>query len=136
MMRRSKAKELDLKVEAIFRDSVSVGVDPHTIGVGPSVAIPKLLKRNNLTLDDIDVFEISEEHASMVLYTIDALKIPEDKVNPWGGDIALGHPIGASAGIIVAKLIDILKVNKLKRGIVTLCVGMGMGVAALIELDE
>ena len=112
---------------------VSVGVPPEIMGIGPSVAIPLLLKKNNLNVDDIDLFEINEAFAGQAIYCIKKLKIPENKVNIHGGAIAIGHPLGCSGARLVIAMLNQLKLYNKKRGIVSMCVGTGMGCAALIE---
>lgn len=132
LMSRERAAALGLPVLGVFVDFVCVGCDPSVMGIGPSVAIPKLLKRNNLTIDDVDVFEINEAFASQVLYCIRALGIPESKVNMFGGAIALGHPIGCTGTRVVGTMLNIMERKGLRTGVVSLCVGSGMGVAALV----
>ena len=112
---------------------VSVGVPPEIMGIGPSVAIPLLLKKNNLNIDDIDLFEINEAFAGQAIYCIKNLKIPENKVNIHGGAIAIGHPLGCSGARLVITMLNQLKIYNKKRGIISMCVGTGMGCAALIE---
>ena len=112
---------------------VSVGVPPEMMGIGPSVAIPILLKKNNLKIEDIDLFEINEAFAGQAIYCIKKLKIPKDKVNIHGGAIAIGHPLGCSGARLVIAMLNQLKIYNKKRGIVSMCVGTGMGCAALIE---
>jgi len=112
---------------------VSVGVPPEIMGIGPSVAIPLLLKKNNLKIEDIDLFEINEAFAGQAIYCIKKLKIPESKVNIHGGAIAIGHPLGCSGARLVISMLNQLKLYNKKRGIVSMCVGTGIGCAALIE---
>ena len=114
---------------------VSVGVPPEIMGVGPSVAIPLLLKKENLSIDDIDLFEINEAFAGQAIYCIKKLKIPENKININGGAIAIGHPLGCTGARLVITMLNQLKLYNKKRGIVSMCVGTGMGCAALIERD-
>ena len=114
---------------------VSVGVPPEIMGIGPSVAIPLLLKKEGLTIDDIDLFEINEAFAGQAIYCIKKLKIPEDKINIHGGAIAIGHPLGCTGARLVIAMLNQLKLYNKKRGIVSMCVGTGMGCAALIERD-
>ena len=116
-----------------IKSYVSVGVPPEIMGIGPSVAIPLLLKKNKLTIDDIDLFEINEAFAGQALYCIKKLKIPEDKVNVHGGAISIGHPLGCSGARLVIAMLNQLKLYNKKWGIVSMCVGTGMGCAALIE---
>lgn len=112
---------------------VSVGVPPEIMGIGPSVAIPLLLKKNNLSIEDIDLFEINEAFAGQAIYCIKKLKIPDSKVNVHGGAIAIGHPLGCSGARLVISMLNQLKLYNKKRGIVSMCVGTGIGCAALIE---
>jgi acetyl-CoA C-acetyltransferase len=128
-----KAKQLGLKPLAFIVDSCVAGVDPDQMGLGPVVAIEKLLKRNNLTVKDIDLFEINEAFAAQYLACEKLLKLDRDKVNVNGGAIALGHPIGMSGARLVLTLAHELRRRKLKRGIASLCIGGGMGIATLIE---
>ena len=114
---------------------VSVGVPPEIMGIGPSVAIPLLLKKTGLSIKDIDLFEINEAFAGQAIYCIKKLKIPEKKVNVHGGAIAIGHPLGCTGARLVIAMLNQLKLYNKKRGIVSMCVGTGMGCAALIERD-
>ena len=114
---------------------VSVGVPPEIMGIGPSVAIPLLLKKTGLSINDIDLFEINEAFAGQAIYCIKKLKIPEKKVNVHGGAIAIGHPLGCTGTRLVIAMLNQLKLYNKKRGVVSMCVGTGMGCAALIERD-
>ena len=114
---------------------VSVGVPPEIMGIGPSVAIPLLIKKEGLKIDDIDLFEINEAFAGQAIYCIKKLKIPENKVNIHGGAIAIGHPLGCSGARLVIAMLNQLKLYNKKKGIISMCVGTGMGCAALIERD-
>jgi acetyl-CoA acyltransferase 1 len=95
-MKRSRAQELGQPILAKFVAATVTGLAPRIMGIGPSLAIPKLLGKLNITLDDVDVVEINEAFASMAVYCRDTLKVPESKLNPRGGAIALGHPLGAT----------------------------------------
>ena len=114
---------------------VSVAVPPEIMGIGPSVAIPLLLKKEGLKIEDIDLFEINEAFAGQAIYCIEKLKIPENKINIHGGAIAIGHPLGCTGARLVIAMLNQLKLYNKKRGIVSMCVGTGMGCAALIERD-
>ena len=114
---------------------ISVGVPPEIMGIGPSVAIPLLLKKTGLSINDIDLFEINEAFAGQAIYCIKKLKIPEKKVNVHGGAIAIGHPLGCTGARLVIAMLHQLKLYNKKRGVVSMCVGTGMGCAALIERD-
>jgi acetyl-CoA C-acetyltransferase len=113
--------------------STSAGVDPNVLGIGPIPAVNKLLKRTNLTIDDIDLVEFNEAFASQVLASLRKLGISEEIVNVGGGALALGHPYGASGAILVTRLCAELVSGKKKRGLATLGIGGGLGVATLIE---
>jgi acetyl-CoA C-acetyltransferase len=128
-----KAKELGLEPLAYIVDSVVTGIDPEQMGLGPVAAIEKLLKRNNLTVKDIDLFEINEAFAAQYLAVEKLLGLDRDKVNVNGGAIALGHPIGMSGARLPLTLAHELRRRGLKRGIASLCIGGGMGIATLIE---
>jgi acetyl-CoA C-acetyltransferase len=128
-----RAKELGLEPLAYMIDSVVTGLDPEQMGLGPVAAIEKLLKRNDLTLKDIDLFEINEAFAAQYLACEKLLGIDREKVNVNGGAIALGHPIGMSGARLPLTLAHELRRRGLKRGIASLCIGGGMGIATLIE---
>lgn len=127
------AKQKGLKVRGYFRAFVTAGVDPAIMGTGPVPAVRKLLKVTGLSIDAIDVFELNEAFASQALYCIDELKLDPKKVNPLGGAIALGHPLGCTGARQVATILHYLERNNLKYGICTMCVGGGMGAAGLVE---
>jgi acetyl-CoA acyltransferase len=103
------------------------------MGIGPVPAVKKLLEKNKLTVKDIDVFELNEAFAAQALYCIRELNLPMDKVNPNGGAIALGHPLGVSGTRMVATVLRELKRRKGRYAVVTMCIGGGMGAAALLE---
>ncbi len=129
-----RAAELSLKPLAVLVDHCEVGVDPEQMGLGPVAAITKLLKRNSLSLADIDLFEINEAFAFQYLGCEKLLGLDRNKVNVNGGAIALGHPIAMSGARVILTLAHELKLRGLKRGIASLCIGGGMGIATLIEL--
>ena len=118
---------------AYLIDHTEAGVDPGTMGIGPVAAINKLLARNNLTLADIDLFEINEAFAAQYLGCEKLLGLDRNKVNVNGGAIALGHPIAMSGARVILTLAHELKLRGLKRGIASLCIGGGMGIATLVE---
>jgi len=111
------------------------GVSPTIMGVGPIFAVQKLLNRVGLTIDDIDLIELNEAFASQSLAVIRHFKLPMDKVNVNGGAIAIGHPLGASGGRLVATLLYEMRRRKAKRGIATMCIGVGQGIAGMFERD-
>lgn len=133
LMRRSVADKLGLKPIARWLGISYVGVPPRIMGIGPAVAIPDVLKKVGLKIDDIGVFEINEAFASQAVYCVKKLGIDVNKVNPKGGAIAFGHPMGATGARQIATLLPELRRKHQKYGLVSMCVGIGMGVAAVIE---
>jgi len=131
---RSHAEGLGLKPMARIVDWSVVGVSPEVMGIGPVPAVKKLLERTGLTLADIDLFELNEAFASQALAVIRELNLDQDKVNVNGGAIALGHPLGATGAKIITTLIYELSRQQKKRGIATLCVGGGQGMAMMVEI--
>jgi acetyl-CoA acyltransferase len=109
------------------------GVSPEIMGIGPIEAIPAVLEQVNLTLNDIDWIELNEAFAAQSLAVIKDLKLDPNKVNPYGGAIAMGHPLGATGAILTTKIIHALRKNNKKYGIVSMCIGTGMGAAGVIE---
>mmetsp|Transcript_3150 Transcript_3150/g.9435 ORF Transcript_3150/g.9435 Transcript_3150/m.9435 type:complete len:428 (+) Transcript_3150:68-1351(+) len=136
LARRGAAKSLGLPILARMRSYAVVGVDPSLMGIGPAFAIPAALEKANLTVNDIDVFEINEAFASQATMTVEHLKIPLEKVNPKGGAIALGHPLGCTGSRQIATLLPELKRTKGKLGVVSMCIGTGMGAAGVIESEQ
>ena len=132
--RIAKEMKISTHVARIIGYAV-VGVPPEIMGIGPSHAIPAVLRKCNLTINDIDVFEINEAFAGQALYCIEHLNIPKDKVNIHGGAIALGHPLGCTGARMVVSLLNILHTYKKKRGLISMCVGTGMGAACIIERE-
>ena len=134
VMSAERAQELDLEPLGYFRGFQVAGVDPDEMGIGPVKAVPKLLARTGLTLDEIDVVELNEAFASQVLYCQGTLDIPDDKFNPLGGSISIGHPYGMSGARMVGQLLRHLQRTGGRYGIVTMCVGGGQGAAGLFEV--
>jgi acetyl-CoA acyltransferase len=126
-------KRFNLTPLAKFSSYASRGVPPHIMGIGPIEAIPAALKYAGLKHSDIDWFELNEAFAAQSLAVINTLGLDPSKVNPMGGAIALGHPLGATGAIRAATVIHALQRNKLKYGMVTMCVGMGQGAAGIFE---
>ena len=122
------------EVLGVFRAFVTVGVPPEIMGIGPKPAIEKLLAKTGLSVDDIDLFEINEAFASQSVYCQRALGIPDEKLNVNGGAIALGHPLGVSGTRLPLTALYALRRRGLKRAVVSMCIGGGMGAAALIEV--
>ena len=133
VMNADKASELGLEPLAYFRGFTTVGCEPDEMGIGPIYAIPKLLKAAGLEIDDIDQWELNEAFASQVVYIRDHLNLPTEQLNLNGGSIAIGHPFGMTGSRQVGHLTRELKRKHLKYGVVTMCVGGGMGAAGLFE---
>jgi len=136
MARRSAAEKLGLPVLARMRSFAVVGVDPKIMGVGPAFAIPEALKKANLSVDDVDIYEINEAFASQATMSVEHLKIPMEKVNPKGGAIALGHPLGCTGSRQIATLLPELKRTGKKIGVTSMCIGTGMGAAGVFESEQ
>jgi acetyl-CoA acyltransferase len=134
IMDREKAEALGLKPLAKFRSFAVGGVPPEIMGVGPVVAVPKAVKLAGLELSDINLFELNEAFASQSLQVIRELGLDEEKVNVNGGAIALGHPLGCTGAKLTLTLIHELKRQNEQFGVVTMCIGGGMGAAGVFEL--
>ncbi|NWV11643.1 THIKB thiolase, partial [Ptilonorhynchus violaceus] len=134
LAKRSKAAQLGLPMLGVLRSFAVVGVPPDVMGIGPAYAIPAAVQKAGLTLNDIDIFEINEAFASQAVYCVEKLGIPMEKVNPLGGAIALGHPLGCTGARQVVTLLNELKRRgKRAYGVVSMCIGTGMGAAAVFE---
>tara|TARA_B100000161_G_scaffold47710_1_gene30376 strand:+ start:337 stop:1527 length:1191 start_codon:yes stop_codon:yes gene_type:complete len=133
VMSEEKALELGLKPKAYFRGFTTVGCNPDEMGIGPVFAIPKLLAQNNLTIQDIGLWELNEAFAVQVVYCRDELGIPMDKLNVDGGSIAIGHPFGMTGSRLTGHIVRELQNREQQFGVVTMCVGGGMGAAGLFE---
>ena len=134
VMDAERAKTLGLQPLAKFVQAAVVGVDPAYMGIGPVPAIRKLLKKQGMTIDDIDLFEINEAFASQAYYSQRELGIPDEKFNVNGGAIAIGHPLGATGARIAADLFAEMKRKQKEYGIISMCVGGGQGMAGLFKL--
>jgi acetyl-CoA acetyltransferase family protein len=136
LMKRSRAEELGQPIVAKYVGACVVGLAPRIMGIGPSIAIPKLLARYHLSLDDCDVVEINEAFASMAVYCRDVLKLDPAKMNPRGGAIALGHPLGCTgARQVVTGLSELRRLRK-RILLTSMCVGTGMGMAGLFVNEQ
>lgn len=134
LARRSKAEELGLPILGVLRSYAVVGVPPDIMGIGPAYAIPIALQKAGLTVSDVDIFEINEAFASQAAYCVEKLRLPSEKVNPLGGAVALGHPLGCTGARQVITLLNELKRRgKRAYGVVSMCIGTGMGAAAVFE---
>jgi acetyl-CoA acyltransferase len=133
VMSAERARALGIQPMGLYRGSAVAGCAPEEMGIGPVRAVPKLLTRLGLTLDDIDVVELNEAFASQVVYCQRELGIPEEKLNPNGGSIAIGHPYGMTGSRMTGHLLRELQRRGGRYGIVTMCVGGGQGWASLFE---
>ena len=133
VMSDEKAEELGLKPKARFVSFATGGVPPEIMGIGPVVAIPKALALAGLTLEDIDVIELNEAFAVQALSVMRAAGLDPEKVNPNGGAIALGHPLGCTGAKLTATILREMARRNLSYGMVTMCVGGGQGAAGIFE---
>ncbi len=133
LLSERKAKALGLQPLGRLRGFATAGVDPDIMGIGPIPAIQKLLAQTGLSIKDIDLFEINEAFAAQAVYCQRELGIPSDKLNVNGGAIALGHPLGCTGAKLTATLLHELERRGGKYGIVSMCIGGGMGAAGLFE---
>nr|MBP9131102.1 acetyl-CoA C-acyltransferase [Steroidobacteraceae bacterium] len=122
-----------LKPRARLRAFTSIGSGPTIMLTGPALVTQKLLQRARMSVKDIDLFEVNEAFASVVLRFMRVMDVPHEKVNVNGGAIAMGHPLGATGAIITGTVLDELERRNLTTALITLCVGAGMGTATIIE---
>ena len=133
VMSEEKALELGLKPLAYFRGFTTMGCEPDEMGIGPVFSVPKLLNNYNLSVDDIDIWELNEAFAVQVVYCRDKLGIPMEKLNLDGGSISIGHPFGMTGSRQVGHIVRQLHSHDKQFGIVTMCIGGGMGASGLFE---
>ncbi|KAL3438051.1 Thiolase, N-terminal domain-containing protein [Aspergillus tetrazonus] len=136
LMRRSKAIELGQPILAKFVGATVAGVPPRVMGIGPTAAIPKLLSKFNLDKNDVDIYEINEAFASMAVYCVEKLGLDHAKVNPRGGAIALGHPLGATGARQIATILSEARRTKAKVLVTSMCIGTGQGMAGLFVNEQ
>jgi acetyl-CoA C-acetyltransferase len=134
VMEAKEAEKRGLTPLGAYRGMMVAGCDPDEMGIGPVFAVPKLLQKHGLKMDDIDLWELNEAFASQVIYIRDKLGIPNDRLNVSGGAISIGHPYGMSGARMTGHLLIEGKRRGAKYGIVTMCVGGGMGAAGLFEI--
>ncbi len=134
LMEKNKAEELGIKPLAKFVAFDVYGCAPSVMGIGPMVSIPRVLEKAGITKDDVGVFEINEAFASQAIASIKELGLDMSKINVNGGAISLGHPLGATGAILTSKLIGEMKRRNEKYGVVSMCIGGGMGASTVIEL--
>ena len=135
IMSREKAESLGMPIMATLRSFKVVGVDPEVMGIGPAVAIPAAAKMAGIEVADVGLFEINEAFASQAIYCVRELGIDSDKVNVNGGAIALGHPLGCTGAKLTATLLHEMKRQEVQYGVVSMCIGGGMGAAAVFERE-
>jgi acetyl-CoA C-acetyltransferase len=136
MMSREKCQQLKLTPILRVVDAQAAGVDPNYLGMGPVPAVQKVLKRQKLTVADLDIVEFNEAFASQVLASLNELQMPQEKVNLGGGALAIGHPYGASGAILMTRLCAEMQNAPYQRGLATLGIGGGIGLATLVEVIE
>jgi acetyl-CoA acyltransferase len=132
---KEKAKDLGLAPMVTFRGFQVAGCEPEVMGLGPMYAIPKLMKRTNFNLNDVDLFELNEAFASQAMVCVRELGIDMAKVNVNGGAIALGHPLGCTGAKLTTQLVYEMAARQNRWGVVSMCIGFGMGAAALFERE-
>ena len=135
LARRSVAKAMGLPILGRVLSYSVAGVPPEIMGIGPAVAIPQALKKTGLGINDIDIYEINEAFASQATYCVQELKVPKEKLNPRGGAIAIGHPLGMSGARMICTLFSELQRTNQKTGVVSMCIGTGMGAAGVFERE-
>ena len=136
IMSRAKAQALGLSPLGVLRSFSVVGVDPKIMGIGPAKAIPAACEKAGIDVSDVDLFEINEAFASQAIYCVRELEIDSEKVNVNGGAIALGHPLGCTGSKLTATLLHEMKRQKKRYGVVSMCIGGGMGAAAVFEQEK
>jgi acetyl-CoA acetyltransferase family protein len=134
LMERQRALSLGIKPKIAFRGFAVAGCEPDEMGIGPVFAVPKLLARHGLKVEDIDLWELNEAFAVQVVYCRDRLGIDQKKLNVNGGSIAIGHPFGMTGSRMVGTLANEMQRRKARYGVVTMCIGGGQGAAGLFEL--
>ena len=135
MMSREKAERLGYKPIAQFISYAVSGVEAEVMGIGPIVAVPKVLAKAKLTVDDLDVIELNEAFAAQAIACMRELNLPHEKVNPNGGAMSLGHPLGATGAVLTCKALSELKRTGGKYALVTMCIGGGMGAAGIFKIN-
>jgi acetyl-CoA acyltransferase len=133
VMSRAKAEAIGAPIQAVFRGFSVAGVPPEVMGIGPVEAIPKVLQRTGLTLQNMDLIELNEAFAAQSIYVMRALELDAERVNVHGGAIALGHPLGCTGARLTATLLHEMARREARYGMVTMCIGGGMGAAGIFE---
>jgi acetyl-CoA C-acetyltransferase len=133
LMSASEAERRGLTPRLVLRAWAVTGIEPEVMGYAPAFSIPKAIERAGLTMDDIDIVELNEAFAAQAVAVARDAHVPEEKLNPFGGAIALGHPVGATGCILTIKLMHALERTGGTTGIVTMCIGGGQGLAAVFS---
>jgi acetyl-CoA acetyltransferase family protein len=133
VMSMDRARALGIRPKLVFRGYAVAACEPDEMGIGPVFAVPKLLKKHGLRVEDVDVWELNEAFASQVVYCRDTLGLPMDRLNVNGGSISIGHPFGMTGSRLVGTIANEMLRRKARLGVVTMCVGGGQGAAALFE---
>jgi acetyl-CoA acyltransferase 1 len=131
LMKRKTAEKLNLPIIGKYITSAVAGVPPRVMGIGPAYAVPIAVERAGIKISDLDIVELNEAFASQAVYCAEKLNIPLEKINPKGGAIAFGHPLGCTGSRQVSTLLTELKRTNKKIGVTSMCVGTGMGMAAV-----
>ena len=135
LTRRDVAVKLGCKIYGRILSFAVAGVPPRVMGIGPAFAIPAALSKAGLDIKDVDIFEINEAFASQAAYCVKKLGVPKEKLNPRGGAIAIGHPLGMTGARMIVTLFSELERTKQKRGLVSMCIGTGMGACGVFERE-
>ena len=135
LARRSVANKMGLPIRGRILSYAVTGVPAEIMGIGPAVAIPAALKKTGLSVKDVDCWEVNEAFASQATYSVNTLGIPADKLNQRGGAIALGHPLGMTGARMVCTLMSELDRTQGKTGVISMCIGTGMGAAGVFERE-
>jgi acetyl-CoA acyltransferase 1 len=135
LTRRDVAVKLGCKIYGRILSFAVAGVPPRVMGIGPAFAIPAALSKAGLDIKDVDIFEINEAFASQAAYCVKKLGVPKEKLNPRGGAIAIGHPLGMTGARMIVTLFSELERTKQKRGLVSMCIGTGMGACGIFERE-
>mmetsp|Transcript_15754 Transcript_15754/g.22402 ORF Transcript_15754/g.22402 Transcript_15754/m.22402 type:complete len:408 (-) Transcript_15754:35-1258(-) len=135
LMSREEAMRRKLPIMGVWRSYAVKGVPPRIMGIGPAVAIPAALQKAGLSTDDVNVYEINEAFASQASWCVEELGLKEERVNPNGGAIALGHPLGCTGARQIATILHEMERSGKRFGVVSMCIGTGMGAAAVLELE-
>ena len=135
LARRDVANQIGARIIGRIVGFACAGVPPKVMGIGPAFAIPAALKKAGLSLNDIDIFEINEAFASQASYCVNKLGVPKEKLNPKGGAIALGHPLGMTGSRMICTLMHELERTQKRFGIVSMCIGTGMGACGIFERE-